>query len=61
MKEPVTFAAPEPVIEEAPTPAPTEILPPEPDLSTDLPMDDTIKQLFEQVQKAQEEPPKTNS
>ena len=61
VKEPVTFAAPEPVIEEAPTPAPTEILPPEPDLSTDLPMDDTIKQLFEQVQKAQEEPPKTNS
>lgn len=61
VKEPVIFAAPEPVIEEETTPAPTEILPPEPDLSTDLPTDDTIKQLFEQVQKAQEEPPQTNS
>jgi len=64
VKESVTFAAPEPVIEEAPTPptpTPAEILPPEPDLTTDLPTDDTIKQLFEQVQKAQEEPPQTNS
>lgn len=59
VKEPVTFVAPEPVTEE--TPAPVEILPPEPDLSTDLPMDESIKQLFEQVQKAQEEPPQTNS
>lgn len=61
VKEPVIFAAPEPVIEEAPTPTPAEILPPEPDLTTDLPTDDTIKQLFDQVQKAQEEPPQTNS
>jgi len=59
VKEPTTFVAPEPVIEE--TQIPEEIVPPEPDLATDLPTDDTIKQLFEQVQKAQEEPPQTNS
>lgn len=53
------FIAPEPLVEE--TPPPPEIVPPEPDLSTDLPTEDTIKQLFEQVQKAQEEPPTTNS
>lgn len=59
VEEPTTFVAPEPVIEK--TSIPAEIVPPEPDLTTDLPTDDTIKQLFEQVQKAQEESPKTNS
>jgi len=53
------FVAPAPLVEE--TPPPAEIVPPEPDLSTDLPTDESIKQLFEQVQKAQEEPPTTNS